>query len=74
MAVQKIALGINLRKNKIIGNVGFGKYYPEVDRQAMLNLRGFAQHMMDYDSPFVRIWNPNEQVQSVRSKKSISPE
>ena len=47
MAVRKIALGINLRKNKIIGNAGFGKYYPEVDRQAPLSLRRFAQHMVD---------------------------
>ena len=33
MAVEKIALGINLRKNKISTSSGFGKYYPEVDTQ-----------------------------------------
>ncbi len=54
MAVQKIALGINLRKNKIIGNAGYGKYYPEVDRQATLSLRGFAQHMVDHGSRWNR--------------------
>ncbi|MBO7419233.1 MAG: hypothetical protein J6U14_09930 [Bacteroidaceae bacterium] len=54
MAVQKIALGINLRKNKIRGNAGFGKYYPEVDRQATLSLRGFAQHMVDHGSRWNR--------------------
>ena len=33
MAVEKIALGINLRKNKISTSTGFGKYYPEVDNR-----------------------------------------
>ena len=48
MAVEKIALGINLRKNKISTNAGYGKYYPEVDTQKTLSLRGFAQHMVDH--------------------------
>ena len=46
MGVEKIALGINLRKNKISTSSGFGKYYPEVDTQKTLSLRGFAQHMV----------------------------
>ena len=54
MAVEKIALGINLRKNKISGNAGYGKYYPEVDTQKTLSLRGFAQHMVDHGSIYGR--------------------
>lgn len=56
MAKSKIALGINLRMNKISGNSGYGKYYPEVDRQQTLSLRGFAQHMVDHGSR----WNRGE--------------
>ena len=56
MATNKIALGINLRKNKINGNSGYGKFYPVVDRQQTLNLRGFAQHMIDHGSK----WNRGE--------------
>ena len=33
MATQKIAMGINLRQNKIEGSSAYGKYYPEVDQQ-----------------------------------------
>ena len=54
MAVEKIALGINLRKNKISTSSGFGKYYPEVDVQKTLSLRGFAQHMVDHGSIYGR--------------------
>ena len=54
MAVEKIALGINLRKNKISTSSGFGKYYPEVDQQKTLSLRGFAQHMVDHGSIYGR--------------------
>ena len=43
MASQKIAMGINLRQNKIEGSAAYGKYYPEVDQQKTLSLRGFAQ-------------------------------
>jgi hypothetical protein len=45
MATNDIKLGINLRKNKNSKNTGFGKYYPEVDLQETLTLRGFANHM-----------------------------
>jgi len=31
MATQKIAMGINLRKNKNESSSGYGNYYPEVD-------------------------------------------
>ena len=54
MAVEKIALGINLRKNKISTSAGYGKYYPEVDTQKTLSLRGFAQHMVDHGSIYGR--------------------
>ena len=54
MSVEKIALGINLRKNKISTSAGFGKYYPEVDVQKTLSLRGFAQHMVDHGSIYGR--------------------
>ena len=45
MASNEIKLGINLRKNKNSKNAGFGKYYPEVDMQSTLSLKGFAAHL-----------------------------
>ena len=54
MAREKIAMGINLRQNKITGNAGYGKYYPEVDVQKTLSLRGFAKHMTDHGSVYGR--------------------
>ena len=54
MAKERIALGINLRQNKITGNAGYGKYYPEVDVQKTLSLRGFAKHMTDHGSVYGR--------------------
>ena len=54
MAKERIALGINLRQNKITGNAGYGKYYPEVDVQKTLSLRGFAKHMTDHGCVFGR--------------------
>ena len=54
MANQQIAMGINLRKNKNAQNAGYGKYYPEVDQQKTLSLRGFAQHMVDHGSIYGR--------------------
>ena len=41
-------MGINLRQNKNVKNSGYGKYYPEVDVQATLSLKGFAKHMSDH--------------------------
>ena len=43
-------MGINLRQNKNIKNSGYGKYYPEVDTQETLTLKGFAKHMSDHGS------------------------
>ena len=54
MAKERIAMGINLRQNKITGNAGYGKYYPEVDVQKTLSLRGFAKHMTDHGSVYGR--------------------
>ena len=52
--VNQPVLGINLRKNKNSKSLAFGKYYPEVDRQKTLNIRGFAQHMIDHGCVFDR--------------------
>ena len=54
MATKKIPMGINLRKNKSNIAQANGKYYPEVDLQKTLSLRGFAQHMTDHGSLFGR--------------------
>ena len=54
MASEKIKLGINLRKNTNSKSLAFGKYYPEVDQQKTLSLRGFAQHMVDHGSIYGR--------------------
>ena len=43
-------MGINLRQNKNTKNSGYGKYYPEVDVQETLTLKGFAKHMSDHGS------------------------
>ena len=48
MATKKIAMGINLRLNKNDRSPAYGKYYPEVDVQKTLSLRGFAKHMTDH--------------------------
>ena len=54
MATEKIAMGINLRKNKNERSAGYGKYYPTVDRQATLSLRGFCDHMVTHGSVYKR--------------------
>ena len=54
MATEKIAMGINLRKNKNERSAGYGKYYPTVDRQATLSLRGFCDHMVTHGSAYKR--------------------
>ena len=45
---MRLKWGINLRKNKNAQNAGYGKYYPEVDVQNTLSLKGFAKHMSDH--------------------------
>ncbi|MCR5573886.1 MAG: hypothetical protein K6F78_03585 [Bacteroidaceae bacterium] len=50
MATQRIALGINLRQNKGAISSANGKYYPEVDLQKTLSMRGFADHMTEHGS------------------------
>ena len=54
MANERIAMGINLRKNKNTASPAYGKYYPEVDTQKTLSLRGFAHHMVDHGSIYGR--------------------
>jgi hypothetical protein len=50
MAKNQIAMGINLRQNNNSMNAGYGKFYPEIDLQSTLSLRGFAKHMADHGS------------------------
>ena len=50
MATNEIKMGINLRQNKNVKNAGYGKYYPDVDTQETLTLKGFAKHMSDHGS------------------------
>ena len=50
MATNEIKMGINLRQNKNVKNSGYSKYYPEVDVQETLSLKGFAKHMSDHGS------------------------
>lgn len=52
--VNNPVMGINLRKSKNSSNTSFGKYYPEVDMQKTLTIRGFAQHMIDHGSKYSR--------------------
>ncbi|MBO4892223.1 MAG: hypothetical protein J5502_06400 [Prevotella sp.] len=52
--VNNPVMGINLRQNKNNKNAGYGKYYPEVDLQKTLTIRGFAQHMIDHGSKYSR--------------------
>ena len=54
MSKEKIAMGINLRLNKNDKSPAYGKYYPEVDVQKTLSLRGFAKHMTDHGSVYGR--------------------
>ncbi len=54
MATENISMGINLRKNKNNRNAGYGKYYPEVDQQKTLSMRGFAKHLSDHGSLYGR--------------------
>ncbi len=48
MAKERISMGINLRLNKNDKSPAYGKYFPEVDVQKTLSLRGFAKHMTDH--------------------------
>ncbi len=47
-------MGINLRQNKNSNTSAYGKYYPEVDQQKTLSLRGFAKHLTDHGSRWGR--------------------
>ncbi len=54
MANERIALGINLRRNQNQTSRTYGKYYPEVDLQKTLSLRGFARHMTEHGCYYSR--------------------
>lgn len=55
MSTEKISLGINLRQNKNSRNAAtYGRFYPEIDVQKTLSLRGFARHMTDHKSEYSR--------------------
>ena len=47
-------MGINLRKNKTERSAGYNKFYPVVDRQKTLSLRGFCDHMVSHGSVYKR--------------------
>ncbi len=47
-------MGITLRQNKNDKSPAYGKYFPEVDVQKTLSLRGFAKHMTDHGSVYGR--------------------
>ena len=49
MAVNKISMAINYRKNKSTRLSSGGKYYAEVDHQKTLSTRGLAQHLKDHN-------------------------
>ena len=49
MAVNKISMAINYRKNKSTRLSSGGKDYAEVDRQKTLSTRGLAQHLKDHN-------------------------
>ena len=49
MAVDKISMAINYRKNKSTRLSSGGKYYAEVNRQKTLSTRGLAQHLKDHN-------------------------
>lgn len=54
MPKNRIALKINFRKNVNQRSTSYGKFYPEVDRNETLSLRGLAQHIKDHGSIYTR--------------------
>ena len=50
--VNAPVLGINFKQNTNSQSAGYGKYYPEVDRQKTLSTRGFAEHMIAHGSKY----------------------
>ena len=54
MTKNRIALKINFRKNGNMRSHSYGKYYPEVDRNETLSLRGLAQHIKDHGTIYTR--------------------
>ena len=54
MATNKIALKINYRKNNNLRSTTYGKYYPEVDRNETLSLRGLSEHITNHGTIYTR--------------------
>lgn len=54
MATNKIALKINYRKNNNVRATGYGNYYPEVDRNETLSLRGLSEHIKNHGTIYTR--------------------
>lgn len=54
MATNKITLKINYRKNKNMRSSSFGNYFPEVDRNETLSLRGLSEHIKNHGSIYTR--------------------
>lgn len=54
MTKDRIALKINYRKNNNSRSTSYGNYYPEVDRNETLSLRGLAQHIKNHGSIYTR--------------------
>ncbi len=54
MTTDKIALKINYRKNNNLRSNSYGKYYPEVDRNETLSLRGLSEHIKNHGTIYTR--------------------
>ena len=54
MTTHKIALKINYRKNNSVRSTNYGRYYPEVDRNETLSLRGLSEHIKSHGTIYTR--------------------
>ncbi|MCR5712971.1 MAG: hypothetical protein K6G46_11075 [Prevotella sp.] len=54
MTTHKIALKINYRKNNSARSTNYGRYYPEVDRNETLSLRGLSEHIKSHGTIYTR--------------------
>ena len=54
MAKDKIAVRVNLRQNTNQKSDQYGHYYPYLDKNHTLSLRGLARHIADHGSIYTR--------------------
>ena len=54
MAKDKIAVRVNLRQNTNQKSDQYGHYYPYLDKNHTLSLRGLAKHISDHGSIYTR--------------------